>query len=51
MSTHDDPTASLDTMRFQLATGPRVNDRWRVWGPYLSERQWGTVREIGRAHV
>ena len=45
MSTHDDPTASLDTMRFQLATGPRVNDRWRVWGPYLSERQWGTVRE------
>src|SRR5882724_8778301 len=18
---------------------------WRVWGPYLSERQWGTVRE------
>ena len=19
--------------------------RWREWGPYLSERQWGTVRE------
>ncbi len=19
--------------------------RWRQWGPYLSERQWGTVRE------
>ena len=19
--------------------------RWRMWGPYLSERQWGTVRE------
>ncbi|HZZ41797.1 MAG TPA: hypothetical protein VFE58_02580 [Tepidisphaeraceae bacterium] len=19
--------------------------RWRTWGPYLSERQWGTVRE------
>jgi len=18
---------------------------WRQWGPYLSERQWGTVRE------
>ena len=18
---------------------------WRKWGPYLSERQWGTVRE------
>ncbi|HYF33018.1 MAG TPA: glucosidase [Chitinophagaceae bacterium] len=21
------------------------NDRWKKWGPYLSERQWGTVRE------
>ncbi len=21
------------------------SDDWRVWGPYLSERQWGTVRE------
>ena len=18
---------------------------WKAWGPYLSERQWGTVRE------
>jgi len=23
-------------------TGP---DGWKHWGPYLSERQWGTVRE------
>ena len=26
----------------------QVKDRrnaWRLWGPYLSERQWGTVRE------
>ncbi|MFV0341083.1 MAG: MGH1-like glycoside hydrolase domain-containing protein [Parachlamydiaceae bacterium] len=24
----------------------RLNDvAWRFWGPYLSERQWGTVRE------
>ena len=21
------------------------NNPWRKWGPYLSERQWGTVRE------
>ena len=21
------------------------NVPWRKWGPYLSERQWGTVRE------
>ncbi len=23
----------------------RTNPEWRLWGPYLSERQWGTVRE------
>src|SRR3954453_22006819 len=23
---------------------------WRQWGPYLSERQWGTVREDYGAH-
>ena len=24
----------------------RTNGRpWKKWGPYLSERQWGTVRE------
>ena len=22
-----------------------AEEPWRVWGPYLSERQWGTVRE------
>ena len=20
-------------------------ENWRLWGPYLSERAWGTVRE------
>ncbi len=23
---------------------------WKRWGPYLSERQWGTVREDYSAH-
>jgi hypothetical protein len=23
----------------------RAGTRWKMWGPYLSERQWGTVRE------
>ena len=23
----------------------RQGTPWRQWGPYLSERQWGTVRE------
>jgi hypothetical protein len=29
--------------RLEEARGGRVP--WRKWGPYLSERQWGTVRE------
>jgi len=23
---------------------------WKKWGPYLSERQWGTVREDYSSH-
>jgi Glycosyl hydrolase family 63 C-terminal domain len=36
--------STLDTMRFQqqVEIGKKP---WRKWGPYLSERQWGTVRE------
>ncbi len=26
-------------------TEARAGVPWRAWGPYLSERQWGTVRE------
>jgi hypothetical protein len=26
------------------------NGLWRKWGPYLSERQWGTVREDYSPH-
>src|SRR5271165_693550 len=32
-----------------LETRSRVAD-WRRWGPYLSERQWGTVREDYSPH-
>ena len=28
-----------------LADGLRQAGSWYLWGPYLSERQWGTVRE------
>src|SRR4029079_17545596 len=28
-----------------LANGLRLGSEWYTWGPYLSERQWGTVRE------
>src|SRR5678816_2311172 len=29
----------------RLETARNLNTPWRRWGPYLSERQWGTVRE------
>ncbi len=29
----------------RLAAVQQENVPWRKWGPYLSERQWGTVRE------
>ncbi|GGL87958.1 MGH1-like glycoside hydrolase domain-containing protein [Nakamurella endophytica] len=29
----------------RLAESPSSADPWRLWGPYLSGRQWGTVRE------
>ena len=27
-----------------LADGLRQASDWYLWGPYVSERQWGTVR-------
>ena len=29
----------------RLQEARTANAPWRKWGPYLSERQWGTVRE------
>src|SRR5258706_11006186 len=29
----------------RLAESPGSTSPWRQWGPYLSGRQWGTVRE------
>ena len=38
---HDrEPARTAEELR--LGEAP---ERWRLWGPYLSERQWGTVRE------
>ncbi len=28
-----------------MAEAPADTDPWKVWGPYVSGRQWGTVRE------
>jgi len=31
--------------RERLAEDARRERNWKRWGPYLAERQWGTVRE------
>lgn len=33
------------TSEFDRLQASRTGDPWKKWGPYLSERQWGTVRE------
>ncbi|HEY2293794.1 MAG TPA: glucosidase [Thermoanaerobaculia bacterium] len=35
----------MDAELRRLEESPGVTTPWRKWGPYLSERQWGTVRE------
>ena len=37
------PTKTAESQRLDEALKQGVP--WRQWGPYLSERQWGTVRE------
>jgi hypothetical protein len=34
----------------RLDAANQNKERWRAWGPYLSERQWGTVREDYSPH-
>ena len=36
---------TISTERHRLANDRAGKENWRLWGPYLSERQWGTVRE------
>jgi hypothetical protein len=38
-------TASGTAGRRRLVEAREGGIPWRKWGPYLSERQWGTVRE------
>src|SRR3974390_49499 len=40
-------TIPSTTEHARLAT---AGERWKAWGPYLSERQWGTVREDYSPH-
>jgi hypothetical protein len=38
-------TPGLDPERLRLEEVRNRTAAWKKWGPYLSERQWGTVRE------
>ena len=35
----------IDAEMERLSTDARREKNWKRWGPYLAERQWGTVRE------
>jgi hypothetical protein len=37
--------ADLDAETIRLAEEDTRKKNWKRWGPYLAERQWGTVRE------
>ena len=45
MKNHDRPVASDDPERLRLRADDERTANWKRWGPYVSERQWGTVRE------
>ncbi|GAB4463665.1 MAG: hypothetical protein OHK0037_16640 [Elainellaceae cyanobacterium] len=36
-------SSKAEAQRLEAANAK--TDAWKKWGPYLSERQWGTVRE------
>src|SRR5215472_7584059 len=40
----------MNTERKRLAECTATQPAWKTWGPYLSERQWGTVREDYSPH-
>lgn len=42
--------AQMNSERQRLAESRMMGSAWRRWGPYLSERQWGTVREDYSEH-
>src|SRR4029078_1126720 len=43
MPTHE--TSELNPEQTRLLEDREGKAEWKKWGPYLSERQWGTVRE------
>ncbi len=43
MSDQTTPVDNAERVRMKQVEGG--SKKWRIWGPYLSDRQWGTVRE------
>jgi hypothetical protein len=41
----NETTSGTDPERVRLGEDARREKNWKRWGPYLSERQWATVRE------
>src|SRR5215207_918344 len=39
------PVHLLGTAEGRRIEAMRLDPAWRRWGPYVSDRQWGTVRE------
>jgi hypothetical protein len=39
------PRNLFETAEGRRLVEARIDQAWRQWGPYLSDRQWGTVRE------
>jgi hypothetical protein len=39
------PNEILNAERQRLEAQRQGREDWRLWGPYLAERAWGTVRE------
>jgi hypothetical protein len=39
------PALKISAEKQRLANDKSARENWRKWGPYVSERQWGTVRE------
>ncbi len=40
----------MDTNEYERLEQSPNNRNWKSWGPYLAERQWGTVREDYSPH-
>jgi hypothetical protein len=45
MARHNPILADDTTEATRLVEDSRHRNDWKLWGPYLPERQWGTVRE------